>query len=317
MEKQQGVEVKHPSDLALKRMNQHAAEIKESIMSFDADEEENFLAAPSAGLRLEDARAGLFVPGGAGSGGGCGGVDSAAAKAKAKAKPAAKAKVEKPGLAASKLRQQTTRAWHALQGEMPAAVKTGNAMLHDCLAEYGGSEEMAKSQDLAYRTVQFRLSCLMKLMSQEKVKPTAAEGQALLDMFQSGDAFFQEQGWAAENVQTMGQMLHVRFTLLELQRTAELVREMGTCHEEAIAIARAVAKAVITEANTWRSNIAALKKARELEAKQLKKEIERDAKRLKKQKEQEESRRKKEEAARAKRENKEKRTAEAGHSQCL
>ncbi|CAE7369359.1 unnamed protein product, partial [Symbiodinium sp. KB8] len=86
------------------------------------------------------------------------------------------------------------------------------------------------------------------------------------------EAMAQEQPWPVCAIQTLGQMTHIRGTVLELQGTAAAVSALGEIHKTAIEILQTISSAVCAEVSSWRSSIKALKKARELEEAALRRE---------------------------------------------
>ena len=190
-----------------------------------------------------------------------------ASNAKAKAKSKAKGKTERPGVLAAKIRQTTMRVWTQVQSDTKEACRIGATMLVDCVAQYRPS----------YEVVQRRLACLERLIDSKRQKPTVKIGEELLECLNQ-DSYFNEQAWRPQAVQTLGQLTHVRTTLLELQRTADAVNELGNNHRDGLDVLKIVAKSILTEVSCWKSNLAALRKARDLEQKQLVKEAERLAK---------------------------------------
>ena len=264
-----GIEVKNPSDNASKRLDAQAMD--ERVRLDDEDDEVNMLFSLSGAPALPATSAAACVSSqGPGSGGQS---TSATAKEHARGKAKAKARTERPAVLASKLRQQTTRLWSQMQSDVKEASKAGDSMLQECLQVHG-SESQAAAQDPAYEIVARRLNCLLRLQDPKRQKPTSATGSELLQALNE-DSFFEEQQWRPEAVQTLGQMNHVRATLLELQRTADAVTDLGNHHKDALEVVKTVARSITTEVNSWRANVAALKKARDLEQKQLIKEQER------------------------------------------
>ena len=66
----------------------------------------------------------------------------------------AKARVERPQLAASKVRK-TTKVWTAMQVSFEEAMKHGPSRLEECVREYE-SEEQARIQDVSFKTMEIR-----------------------------------------------------------------------------------------------------------------------------------------------------------------
>ena len=188
---------------------------------------------------------------------------------KAKAKPR-QAKEEKPGIVASKLRKETIKPWTALQTSVKNALVLGPEMLKECLGEYANEEE-AMAQDASYKVVRSRLAVLQELSNPRREKPSEAKSAAWHSILQQ-DSFFKEQPWPVCAIQTLGQMTHIRGTVLELQGTAAAVSALGEIHKTAIEILQTISSAVCAEVSSWRSSIKALKKARELEEAALRRE---------------------------------------------
>ena len=197
--------------------------------------------------------------------------------AKAKAKPKARNSAsEKPALVASKMRRLTTKAWNQMLAIVLEAQRTGNSMLHDCAEEHG-TEDDARKAELSFASVEQRMKCLQMLSSETRGRPSEESRLKILAELNK-DTYFMEQGWPWGAAQTVGQMTYVRLTAIELQRTAEAVHQMAADHRDAIDLVKTAASAVIAEATSWRNHVAALRKARDAE----RKELERDAKRRRK-----------------------------------
>ena len=278
MASQQSYEVKNPTEHATRKMVQQANDLR-TAMNDDDDDEQLGLFNASSCLRLPNSSLPSLTLAGAGSGAASGagsGLVAAKAAAKSQAQQSSKSKAraaERPGVTASKLRQGTLKAWTQTCSEAQRAARLGEQMLLDCLAEHG-SEEGATLQDPSFKVVKLRSQCLAKLLDNRREKPTVETGEALLQML-GQDSYLGEQAWQPTHVQTLGQMAHVRGTLMELQRTSEAVTRLGDAHRSAIDVLKVVAKSVSSEAAQWRANLAALRKARDLEQKMLNKEAER------------------------------------------
>ena len=261
------------------RMVQKARELR---LSLDDDAEEDNMAILSScsaqGAPAPPALASCggvaSVPSAAVSTVGAKGSAKSGAKAKARPKAAAAAK---PALIASKMRKETTKVWSQLQTAVPNALEQGRAMMEECLQEHETAEQ-ARSSDQSFAVVELRMKCLALISDVKRVKPSEASCEELLTEL-NRDAYFREQCWPPSAAQTLGQMTHVRTALIELQRTAEAVQAMAEAHRDAIQLAQTVASSVCAETATWRAQIVALKKARDLEQKELEREQKREERR--------------------------------------
>ncbi|CAE7814650.1 unnamed protein product [Symbiodinium sp. CCMP2592] len=300
-------ESRNPSELAVNRMVTEARELRAELDDDDGVAgSESFLAGPGS-VALPpmlqypaDARAPVLPDSSRPSAG--------AGKAKAKPKARSQAKAERPGVVASRIRRETMKPWTTLQTSIKNALELAPVMLEECVAEYA-SEEEAIAQDSSYGVVRARLAALRMLSNQKRERPSEATSKPLSDLL-AQDPYFNEQCWPVSAIQTLGQLSHMRGTVLELQGTAAAVAALGEEHKCAIDVLKTVATAVCTEVTSWRSSIKSLKKARELEEICAQREAQKEAKKEKQKKKSDEAKAAKE-LARKEKDNKAKEAAAA------
>lgn len=200
---------------------------------------------------------------------------SAGAVAKPQPKPKQRNKVT-PKMASSKVRKDTMKHFVAARPAAYSAIETGKQTLEEATNLYG-TKDNAMEADGNIKVLSHRLTCLELLMDMEQSKSADKKSSRIFQLLEEDD-FFSDQHWEQSHVQTWGYIEYVRQTMLDLQRTAEAVQALGEQHKEALNVVKEVAMAVSKSAKQWSSNVAALKKARDLEKKQLEKEEERQRK---------------------------------------
>lgn len=205
------------------------------------------------------------------------GGQSAAGQSSARAKAGAKAaKSKAPGAVASKVRKDTLRLYSTTTLQAKSALATGRQVLDLAVEAYGGLDEAVKT-DESVKILSHRVHCLELLLDESSKQPEETTSQAIFDEL-CQDEFFTDQNWSTDHVHTVGNMVYVRSTMLELQRTSDAVETMGQQHKDAIGLLRDVSSSVAKASSEWKSRVAALKKAQELERKALEKEVERQRK---------------------------------------
>ena len=202
------------------------------------------------------------------------GVQPAAEQSSARGKAGAKpAKAKAPGAVASKVRKDTLRLYSTITMQAKSALSAGEQVLGLAEEAYGGLEA-AVNTDESVKILSHRLRCLDLLLDETSKQPDETTSQAIFEEL-CQDEFFSDQSWSTAHVHTVGNMVYVRSTMLELQRTCDAVEAMGQTHKDAIGLLRDVSSSVAKAASEWKSRVAALKKAQELERKALEKEAER------------------------------------------
>lgn len=260
------VETRQPTELGHSRLVQTARDLRLDLES-EMDMDVGILASSGSGSYTELGPAPPSLPSSA--------IvktseaaNPKAGSVKARAKPKARGGAgDKPALVASKMRKDTTKAWTHMQTALVEAQKAGQGMLEECVTEHG-SEEQARAAEQSFVVVEQRMKCLRLLSDEARAKPSEESGLKILAELQK-DSYFMEQGWPWTAAQTLGQMSYVRHTAIELQRTSEAVHELAADHRDAMELVKTVAASVIAEASSWRNNVAALRKSRDAEQREL------------------------------------------------
>ena len=291
--KEDEIQVKAPTDLQHQKLAAMARDIRQSMDDLDDDTCDQGIAildTPEIGqakLALKVQTNAVIQSAGA------------AGRAKARAKPKPKAARSKlPAVVACTARKDTVRTYTAVMAAIPVALSKAEEMLTEAEGVYDTLEN-AVLQDSAVRIVRHRHACLKQLDDRSYVRPSEASSGKLHKVL-CEDAFFAEQGWCPQHVQTVGQIDYTRGVLLDLQRTAEAVEDLAATHRECLHVLQTVANALTTECRQWKSNLAAMVKARELEAKAKAKEEEKTRKQEERKNKQEAEKAKKKEQAEAK-----------------
>lgn len=185
-------------------------------------------------------------------------------------------KTQKPAVVASKVRKNTLKAYTSGSTAAKQAMEQGNSTMAHAEHEFG-SLAQALQADVSIKVLNHRMSCLKLLLSDDHTKASEQRSQLILDRLNK-DEFFQDQQWDPKHIHTLGNMVYLRNTMMDLQRTAEAVEELGEIHKESLNVLSVVSQAVSKEAKQWESNVVAMRKARDLEEKALQKEAERQRK---------------------------------------
>ena len=192
------------------------------------------------------------------------------------AKPKARAKL--PQVAASQARKDTLKLYTSVMASHKQALRQAPDALKEAAQAYDNSIEMALSKDDSVRTIKVRQECLQMLANADQTRPCERDSGEMLAQLRT-DAYFAEQDWQAQAVQTVGQINYTRSVALDLQRTSAAVDELAAVHKESLQVLQTVAAALVREITSWRANMVAMKKAREqeLEAERRAKEREKRA----------------------------------------
>ena len=188
-----------------------------------------------------------------------------------------RAKLQQPAHAASKVRKESLRLFMQVQGAAETALALGKVVLSEGAAEHGGVLAEAIEADTMLKSLDHRMHCLRLLMDSFKDARSSDRSAHILEELNKDD-YFRDQQWHASHVHTLGFMKYVREVMLDLQRSSDAVDAMGQAHRDAIGVLKEVASAVTKDASEWRAQVAALRKARELEQKTLEREAERQRK---------------------------------------
>lgn len=177
--------------------------------------------------------------------------------------------------AAAKLRSSTLKLFNTTVTSARTASAQGQAALDQASNLYGSLEDAL--DDKSIDVLHHRLSCLHLLLDMEQTRSAGNKGQDILKLL-NDDGFFHEQGWAMEHVHTVGYMNYMRNSMFDVQRDSEAVDILGQSHKDALSVLKIVSDSICKSATQWKANLAAEKKAKELEEKARVKEVERQRK---------------------------------------
>ena len=263
--KEDVVEVKAPTASQSSRLSALAVDLAQSMRARgDDDEAEQSFTIQLNIPQIVAARLTFGVEGNESSMMTSSGATATTA-AKSRARPKGKAKARMPQVAAASARKETLKQFVAATNLAKTAKQQAEQVLQQVEETYG-SLEAASDQDNSVRTMRHRLECLQILSDGARARPNEAASASWKEKL-CEDEFFHEQGWSAASIQTIGQLNYVRDVLFDMQRTSEAVEALADVHADSVVVLQTVAQALAREATQWKSNIAAVEKARMLEEK--------------------------------------------------
>ena len=225
---------------------------------------------------------------GAGSIGGFARAQVAEPKGKAAAKKRSKASTsESVGVLAAQARAKSAKEFADAVALLKRALVAGETLLSTTAVKILGSEERV-ANDPTLSLVKSRMTLVEAALNESQGNPGKIASEALFEEAMK-DPYLSELSTAVfkdkEGVQTVGQATYFRNVVFDLQPDKMAVENQLINHRTVLSALKRIGETLMTEVDSWRTHVVALKKAAEQEAKAIekanKKAEEAEAKRLK------------------------------------
>ena len=177
-------------------------------------------------------------------------------------------KTKNPIAEAASQRARTMKEWKNSELQLKKAIQNAESLLNTDAVEIHGSAEKA-TQDPSLQLIQERLE--IARLAVDRSEAGSIQKNRLLYQLCLKDPYLKDLQdsllSSQDGVQSVAWIDHIRSSLLDIQPTAEKVQQLMDLQRNALAVLSKIASSLIKETETWKANVAALKKAKREEEK--------------------------------------------------